>query len=953
MTRSFDSLSNRTRRYFSDASMRRGERYAEEGRVTLQRVAPDGVKAAVRGSGDASYELEIRWDRVDRGLLGVHCTCPFFQRETEGCKHLWALIQVLDAEGLHRLAPGNEPLELLNRSPLGGHGGDAGRRSPYYAPAPAPWHQWLHGLQQSTAAANSGEPVLRSVYYLINPDQDFAKTGTLRLTFFRRNVLAGGGYGKLQRGHLEADDVPFLEPEDQRLVEILFGLATGDWQGVVSGSYGSRTRRRSVAIDPALLGTLLPLLCATGRFGWLIKTPELGFEPLDYDPEPGWRFEIEGTSDGERLRLGGAFTRETLQEDGSLSLERRPASEARIAFASGEVFFGRTVSRLQHTRSAFPWLASLRGEQDLVIPHEDIGSFLVSVSEIPGTPPLNLPEGLEWPTVTLEPEPLLTVMLERGRVLGQPFFVYGDQRLAPDSTNGSWADPEARRIVKRDYAAETGLRGDLDPYRGDAGEPFYVASSDFSEISEALRARGWSLEAEGRRLRASSSFSAQVHSRAQNAIDWFELDGEMLFEIQAVQLPALLRAAGRGEGFVQLDDGSVGLLPAEWIERFAPLSRLLTGAPDEEALRFEGHQALFLDALLATQPEVEVDAVFRRVRERLRAFGGLEPTPAPKTFEGTLRPYQEGGVAWMEWLGELGLGGCLADDMGLGKTIQVLALLEHRRLAGSHGGRPSLLVVPRSVVHNWGSEARRFTPGLRLVTYHGPGRREVLEQTLAADGDPSILVTTYATLRRDVATLRGVHFDLVVLDEAQAIKNSGSQTAKACRLVQGDHRLALTGTPVENHLGELWSLFEFLNPGMLGSLPATSSIAGKAQLPAESVEILAQAIRPLILRRTKSQVLQDLPTKTEQTLYCELSEKERGRYEELLVHYRSLLSDKMRTAGLNRSKMVVLEALLRLRQASCHGGLIDPGLRDRSSAKIDVLESRLEEIIEEGDKALV
>jgi SNF2 family DNA or RNA helicase len=253
-------------------------------------------------------------------------------------------------------------------------------------------------------------------------------------------------------------------------------------------------------------------------------------------------------------------------------------------------------------------------------------------------------------------------------------------------------------------------------------------------------------------------------------------------------------------------------------------------------------------------------------------------------------------------------------------------------------------------VFNWLLEAERFTPTLRMWDYTGLNRSEMLAQLDGAD----VLVTTYGILRRDIVALKALNFDYAILDEAQAIKNADSQAAKASRLLQAEHRLALTGTPVENHLGDLWSLFEFLNPGMLGRSSVFQQItkSGETQDDAQ-LNLLSAAIRPVMLRRTKAQVLRDLPDKTEQTLVCDLPPAQRQLYDELRDYYRTQLSERVQAVGLKRSKIQILEALLRLRQAACHPGLIDPERTGDPSAKLDALLEQLEEVIAEGHKALV
>ncbi|MEO7146214.1 MAG: DEAD/DEAH box helicase, partial [Bryobacteraceae bacterium] len=216
------------------------------------------------------------------------------------------------------------------------------------------------------------------------------------------------------------------------------------------------------------------------------------------------------------------------------------------------------------------------------------------------------------------------------------------------------------------------------------------------------------------------------------------------------------------------------------------------------------------------------------------------------------------------------------------------------------------------------------------------------------------ILTTYGTLRRDVVLLQDYRFDYVILDEAQAIKNAASESAKSARLLQASHRLVMSGTPIENHLGELWSLLEFLNPGMLGAATVFQGAGGALRNPDEDTRrLLAKALRPFILRRTKAQVVKELPEKTEQTIYCELDSTQRKLYDELREHYRQSLLGRIETDGLAKSKMHILEALLRLRQAACHPGLIDKKRIGESSAKLEALLPQLTEVIEEGHKALV
>lgn len=509
-------------------------------------------------------------------------------------------------------------------------------------------------------------------------------------------------------------------------------------------------------------------------------------------------------------------------------------------------------------------------------------------------------------------------------------------------------------MVRRDHETERSAAGRLLElgWRRSARSPsgtdasFELAAKRLPQVVRELTAAGWRVEAQGKLYRPPARFELKVSS----GIDWFELHGTVEFGDATAHFPDLLAAARRGDNVVRLDDGSFGLLPEEWLKKYGVLTEL--GVAHEDHLRFKRSQVGLLDALLAAQPEAHCDEVFAQARNRLKGFAGIEPAEAPAGFRGELRPYQKEGLGWLNFLRQFGFGGCLADDMGLGKTVQVLALLEARReLRAQRDSKvgPSLVVVPKSLVFNWKQEAARFAPQLRVLDHTGHTRRMGHEHF----EDYDVLLTTYGTLRNDAADFKEVRFDYAILDEAQAIKNAGSVSAKAARLLQAEHRLALSGTPVENHLGELWSLFEFLNPGMLGAAAVFNLTQGERNPDDETRRLLAQALRPFLLRRTKEQVARELPAKVEQTLYCELDDKQRKLYDELREHYRNTLLKRIERDGLARAKIQILEALLRLRQAAIHPGLVDKQRGGESSAKLDMLLPQLREVIDEGHKTLV
>jgi SNF2 family DNA or RNA helicase len=537
------------------------------------------------------------------------------------------------------------------------------------------------------------------------------------------------------------------------------------------------------------------------------------------------------------------------------------------------------------------------------------------------------------------------------KLLGELEFDYDGAIIPAGRTTPLAVSTELGLVIRRDPRTESsadiklfelGFREAKDP-RLDPGT-LELPGKRISQVTKDLVLAGWRIEAEGKLIRPAGEFKLALAT----GIDWFDLDGGMDYGGQTVSLPDLLSAARRGETMIELGDGSMGMLPEEWLKKYGMLVDL--GTAENGTLRFNASQAGVLDALLANQPEIEVDTAFEKVRANLHEFEGIVAIESPPGFHGELRPYQREGLGWLDYLQRFGFGGILADDMGLGKTIQVLALLQRRRWRRQAKG-PSLAVVPRSLVFNWIQEAARFTPRLKVLDYTGPGRHSLREKF----PDYDLIITTYGTVRTDIVELTNFEFDYVMLDEAQAIKNADSQSARAARLLRGCHRLAISGTPIENHLGELWSLIEFLNPGMLGSdtvFRRYTSTGSGAALDATDRSLLAKALRPFILRRTKAQVIQDLPEKTEQTLYCDMETEQRRYYDELRIHYRDALLHKD-ADELNRSKIEVLEALLRLRQAACHPGLINPDAANGPSAKLEMLLPSIAEVVEEGHKVLV
>ncbi len=723
------------------------------------------------------------------------------------------------------------------------------------------------------------------------------------------------------------------------------------------------TRPTRVKLSPHLYGTILPTLCDTGRFVWLLSS-EQGLDDgqqLAWDDGPAWGFRLrfESFDRQRKWRLRGELTR---------GKQVRPLSDVMHCYTSGLLLLDNKLARFDAPHD-FRWIDMLRETDVVVIPAADREKLLEELWRlgqpplITGAPTLELPSEVGQPTGRL----VVHTPEQPKRYMPQPYnlnatlaFRYEEYEASYGGTSSTWLSPEGDRVVQRDPSAEAALAGrlgelGLDPKpvynRGETPEGhFQFPRKLLNQVVETLVDEGWEVEAEGSLVRKGGGMTTSINS----GVDWFDLEGQVDFDGVEAPLPDLLAALRQGERYVKLGDGSRGLLPEAWLEQFAPLADL---APKREgdALRFQPGQALLLDSLLAARGEsvsLQVDRQFAALRKRLRSFSGVKPAAAPRVFKGELRDYQKEGLGWMRFLEKFGFGGCLADDMGLGKTIQVLAALADRNRRQPKGAeaRPSLVVAPKSVVPNWLSEAEKFAPRLAVADYTGIDRKERIEDFNEYD----VVLTTYGTMRQDIKRIGKTPWDYAILDEAQAIKNAASQSAKASRLINARHRLALSGTPVENHLGELWSIFEFLNPGMLGKSKSLRALSrGASEGDDARIESLRKGLAPFLLRRTKQQVLPQLPEKNEQRLTCELPPAQRKHYNELRDHYRSALTQRIAKSGIAKSKIHVLEALLRLRQAACHPGLIDKRMKSKPSAKLSLLVEQLTEILDEGHKALV
>ncbi len=935
----------------------RGHDYFRQHLVRITSGGATELEAEVRGTEIYHVILRRAGDEIES-----YCDCMYFLDRGLPCKHLWAALVAGDQAGyLQNLVPPSgvrvldvdsilleyqEALRLEKRGSA-----EPAKLKHTQRPSVPDIPAWRKAFDPLFAASASQAnvphqshntwPAGSELLYILQVPSGFAASD-LSLSLCLREPRKAGGWKKLQPLRLRRSQLGSVPQEED--CELL-ALLSGSLPSYQSDYYELPSQLR---LQQPLARILMPRILATSRCYLAEATNELSAPPLAWDDGPAWELVMElREQDVTHLSLDASLNRPG---------ERMELGHVVHLYASGFLLTRERLAMVAAGTSQH-WFDALRQHHALGVPQEQFPTFLERMLGAADAPRLELPPSLGFETVTEPPQPHLNLKRERGAshtewFNGDLVFLYAGHAVAEHERTRGVMDASTRRWLRRNGEQEEVARALLASsgavYVAEEWQQkphWRVTAARLPQIAVALLGAGWRVTAEGKSFRSAAAMRSEVTS----GVDWFDLKGEVDFgqETQA-QLPELLGALARGQRMIELGDGSYGLLPEEWLRQFAMIGAM--GSAQKDAIRFTQPQAGLLDALLTAQSEIRCDAVFSRVREGLRRFERIEPAAQPNGFCGKLRDYQCEGLGWLLFLQSFGFGGCLADDMGVGKTAQVLALLETRRALRAAGniGKPSIAVVPKTLVFNWKQEAERFTPQLRVLEHTGLGR------DVSQMDQYDLVLTTYGTLRRDVAALGNVAFDYVILDEAQAIKNARTVSAKSVRLLQGDHRLAMSGTPVENHIGELWSLFEFLNPGLLGAASIFKGAgANSRSIDDATLAVIKRGVRPFILRRTKEEVVRDLPTKTEQTLYCELEPRERKLYNQLRQHYRESLLPEIGKRGLAKTRIQVLEALLRLRQAACHPGLVSTDHRDRSSAKLDLLFDQLEDVLAEGHKALV
>lgn len=931
------SLADLLKEEFESPIRVRGRDYFLENRAQLN--TRDDFFASFKVSGEGVYFSNINFDENSQEF-GLDCTCPYFEANFN-CKHLWA--SILEVDRL-RMLPSLMGQKDIVRDVI-----------PFEIERPvdveeAPrWQEMLHQIQRkvdrelsyknkkpakaSTSDRNSNP---RAGMYAINIPSSIDRN-QIQLHLYVQMRLKNGTLGTLKQAELSHGKIQFYdEPQEREFLWDLIGrteIITSFYSGNANQTKINSLTLTSGHADAILRkisdgGKLYHLKGESARYHGFYDAPNLA--PFEYEKDL-WTFQLVLRKAEHGYLLHGSL----VNEEG----DSRPITEV-MSFLEHFVVFENSIARSDLSEHVV-WYELVKSRA-LPINEVELESFLTYFwNQAHSKIPIELPDEVQMKDNTgVEPIPRVSFepSKNRGSFAAKMSFDYNGE--IADANNGKYIyNISKREKIIRDLDFERkclSVLFDMSLIESeDVSIQAVFSSAEFLPAVEKFLSLNWQVFAKQQKIRNGTDYQINVTS----GVDWFDVNADIKFDQKILHLPQLLQALKSGQRMITLDDGSLGILPEEWLAKLAPFVGLAKAT--DEGLRLSKVQALFLTASLDENINFTADQKFKSLKNIISDLKNLDPEESSPNLKGSLRDYQKLGLSWLSMIAKHEIGGILADDMGLGKTIQVLALL-----AGKTSKLPTLVLAPKSLIFNWQNEAAKFTPHLKVLVYAGNSRHELIKLI----PKHNIVLSTYQTLRNDIEAFQEQKFQYLILDEAHNLKNSQSQITMAAKLIVAEKKIALTGTPIENSLMDLFSILSVVTPGLV-----TDSQAQRWVKEADPVTIgrLARALTPFVLRRTKEQVLKDLPEKTEQVLYCELSVSERARYDELKSFYWNQLSGKIEEKGLAKSKIEVLEALLRLRQAACHQGLLDKNFTEESSTKFDLVSEQLDNVIKDGHKALI
>ncbi|HLA36170.1 MAG TPA: DEAD/DEAH box helicase, partial [Rhodocyclaceae bacterium] len=926
------------------------------------------VTAMLSAQGGRSDMAHIWFDLDEAGApldIDTDCTC-----RSDACSHIVAALRLVNRLSGGREWDGTAPAIATAAAA-------ASDTEPYPEPSLEAL-EWLENFDpqtvESAAAARKNQPRL---LYLLRPEAPArlalgksrpAKTGGMSKPALYRPQAFDLNSGRMHENHLQEDDLLPLR--------LFLALQAGN----------SLYFNESVEISSELGGMLLRCALQTGRLylDYHMDAPLTRGAPLSV--ELAWVRAAQGL---QQLTVALAANRQLIASQPAFYLD----AQARILGELKTELPGELMCRLLQ--------APLLNEADASLVRKRLARVATERRL-----PLPLPE---TPEMVVADRPAARLELTMGtfrhmtanvlhdeHAIAELYFDYPQGFSAQASeqavslirhqVDGEW------KTLQRDVGSEVRIwrllqDAGLESYRRRLANSVRIDSEDDCLLPTRQDNRGWLpllngglavLEAQGVEVRIADDFPYCMAEAddwfvaidEEPGSDWFNLDLGVSIGGKRISLvPPLLRLLREQPRLltvvrdlqdhqtypVAVDERHILPVPANRLKAWLlPLLELLDG----DKPRLSRHNAVVLFGLNSQPAHWIGGENLRALAQRLRDFSGMETYPPAPGFTATLRPYQQAGLDWLQFLREYGLAGILADDMGLGKTVQTLAHLHLEKVSG-RADRPCLVVATTSLMSNWRNEAAQFAPELKVLTLHGKDRAALFSEIDHAD----IILTTYPLLVRDRDVLLARDYHVLVMDEAQFIKNPKALSHQVARQLRARHRLSLTGTPLENHLGELWAQYDFLMPGMLGGVKRFNQLF---RVPIErnnDQEIrarLAERVRPFLLRRTKEEVLSDLPPRSEMVRWVEVEGGQRDLYESLRVAFDKKLRQALVEQGIGRSQIMILDALLKLRQVCCDPRLVKLPAAEAlvksggaPSAKLATLMEMLEELLDEGRKVLL
>lgn len=895
----------------------RGKEYYLQGKVLELQQKGNTLFADVQGSKRRPYSVEVEFSR-DGSVIDHRCDCPYGY----GCKHLAAaLLAYISIGGPEAIS--ENPLSRLK---------DIGPQTirPEFRKSPEPLVVPSFGVSSGVSVSAPKKGERWKAAFIVSESHDYGTEKSLNLRPALRFIRKDGDEGRVAK----FKDGLLTEPPSAEELPLLEALLGTKKQTLPFFLFFNRFREHPE----------LKLFGENGNPLGLEKivSAELVILPGEYDERSGnlsYRRSLRFNETGKEIGQDMLRYSEVLPDGTFLFLSAGNV----LYYLEGQPKAARFFQYLLGNLSRLTF-------SDAAVLAESVRkdfSGLIRCDFTPGE-------------VKVEhPRPVPVLVLKKGWFLSGKFYdlafdydgwtVMSGFMRGEDSISRRNADGSLSILLRRkDFESEMRYFTErlMQTVEGELNKRFrkehlkYLHAAEFLSIfGERLMKEGYAFQIEGASGHVSGLSGFKV--RTKSGIDWFDVEVTLLGN-GGVSLGYRVQALI--DGWIE-HEGNLFYLTPELLEKLRKLEASgISGRVSRSDLG--GIHTLYEEF------QAEGDSDFQLqlgLAEKLKKVERIEKAPLPSRFSAALRDYQKAGYDWLYFLQSHGLNGLLADDMGLGKTVQALALLSRLKEEGKL--KKALLIVPVSTMANWEAEIGRFAPGLGFIRHHGQGRDKETDF-----GSADLVLSSYHTLRNDIELFRSVEWDVLLLDEAQTIKNAESQAFKSVRLIPSNFRLSLTGTPVENRTLELWAQMDFLYPGLLGTRKEFTEAFAKPieeEKDHEASECLRKRVFPFILRRRKGDVLKDLPEKEEMVMTLEMEDDQKALYERMKKRYAESIGTSIREKGLERSAVTIFEGLLRLRQIALFPDLADEKNAGVSSCKFEAVKRLLVESAEEGHKILL